>query len=405
MFNVNEVRKQFPQLNVAPKGKALIYLDSAATTLKPLQVIERLTSFYSNEVSNVHRGAHYFSDKATTEYEGAREIVKKFLNAKSANEIIFTKGTTESLNLVAMSYARHFLKAGDEVLLTQMEHHSNIVPWQLAAKEAGFSIQVVNVTASGEIDLTDFAGKLSQKTKLASMVYVSNALGTINTLREMIQQCRKVGAVTVVDAAQAVSALQVNVQELDCDFLAFSGHKLFAPHGIGVLYGRKELLDSMPPYQGGGSMIAKVTFGDSTFLESPQRFEAGTPPIAEAVSLGTAIQFLWQLGFENIIAHKKMLLLKATEALKSIPGLQIIGDNSHKTAIISFLLKDCHPSDVGQILDQQGLAVRTGHHCNQPLMDFYKITGTVRASFSIYNSEEDIVALRASILKAKEMLT
>lgn len=383
----------------------MVYLDSAATTLKPQAVIDRLTKVYSFEVSNVHRGAHDLSDRATVSYEGARETVRKFLNAKQASEIIFTKGTTEGLNLVAQSYARAFLKEGDEILLTEMEHHSNIVPWQLVAKEKGFKIITAPITSQGEIDVAGFQKKLSEKTKLVSLVHVSNALGTINPVVDLVKMAKDVGAVTVVDAAQSVTAGPVDVQKIGCDFLAFSGHKLFGPNGIGALYGRNELLNKMPPYQGGGSMIGRVTFADTTFLDAPQRFEAGTPPVAEAIGMAAAIDYFQSLGIENVKMHKRNLLEKTTQMLREFPNIQLVGEAASKTSIVSFLLKGAHPADVGPLLDQQGIAVRCGHHCNQPLMDYLKIPGTVRASFSIYNSEDDIEILRKGLIKAQEILS
>jgi len=405
MLNIQEVQKQFPQLKATVRGGRLVYLDSAATTLKPQAVIDRITKVYSQEVSNVHRGAHDLSDRATAAYEGARETVRQFLNASQTSEIIFTKGTTEGLNLVAQSYARAFLKEGDEILLTEMEHHSNIVPWQLVAKEKGFKIVAAPITPQGEIDIEGFQKKLSQKTKLVSFTHISNALGTINPVVDLVKMAKEVGAVTVIDAAQSVSSEKMDVQKIGCDFLAFSGHKLFGPNGIGALYGRNELLNKMPPYQGGGSMIGRVTFADTTFLEAPQRFEAGTPPVAEAIGMAAAIDYFQSLGIENVKAHKKSLLLKATQMLREFPNIQIVGEAKNKTSVISFLLKGSHPSDVGPLLDQQGIAVRCGHHCNQPLMDYLKIPGTVRASFSLYNSEEDIDVLRKGLMKAQEILS
>lgn len=404
MLNIQQVQQQFPQLKTVVRGGRLVYLDSAATTLKPQAVIDRLTKVYSSEVSNVHRGAHDLSDRATAAYEHARETVRKFLNASSANEIIFTKGTTEGINLVAQSFGHAFLKEGDEILLTQMEHHSNIVPWQLIAKEKGAKIVVAPITHQGEIDLDGFKKKLSSKTKIVSFAHISNAMGTINPVQELVRLAKDVGAVTVIDAAQSVSAEAIDVQKIGCDFLAFSGHKLFAPNGIGALYGKTELLNKMPPYQGGGSMIGRVTFENTTFLEAPQRFEAGTPPVAEAIAMATAIEYFQSLGIENVKAHKKNLLTKATQMLKDFPSIQLIGEAKNKTSVLSFLMKGAHPSDVGPLLDQQGIAVRCGHHCNQPLMDFLKVPGTVRASFSIYNSEDDIEVLRRGLMKAQEIL-
>ena len=394
------IRNEFPQLS--QHQEPMVYLDSAATTLKPKGVIEALVQHYSLKTSNVHRGAHKWSDEATTEFENARSKVAQFLGSK-AEEIIFTRGTTESINLVASSLTQGF-KEGDEILLTQMEHHSNIVPWQLMAERMKLVLKYIPVTDSGELDLSQIKSLLTARTKVVSLVYISNSLGTINPIEEVILAARKVGAYVVLDAAQAVSVLPIDVKKLDCDFLAFSGHKLFGPTGIGVLFGKLDLLKSLPPYQGGGSMISEVFESHSTFLEPPHRFEAGTPAIAEAIALRSAIEFVTQIGFNKIQSHKKQLLSAAESELQEIPGLKILSRAQAKANIVSFNILGAHPSDVGAILNQQGVAVRAGHHCCQPLMKRFKIPGTVRASFSVYNTLSDVKALVNAVKKASEIL-
>lgn len=401
---MQEIRSQFPALLQKVNGHDLVYLDSAATTLKPKSVIERISKYYAFENSNVHRGAHFLADQATRHFEESRQLCADFLGARSAEEIIFTKGTTDSLNLVAQSYAAHFLKEGDEILLTQMEHHANLVPWQMLAQSKNLKIQFVKLTPSGELDLEDFQKKLSARTKIFSVTGCSNTLGTVNPIAKMIPAAKKVGAIVVVDAAQWILHEKMQVEKLDIDFLAFSAHKIFGPTGLGILYGKKSLLDQMPPIQGGGSMISNVTFDRATFNEVPFKFEAGTPHIAGAIGLGEALKFFSALDFDLVKKQKQNLLKLATEKLKSIPGVRIIGEAQVKSPILSFVLDKAHASDVGQILDQQGVAVRTGHHCTQPLMGLFGITGTVRASFSIYNQEQDVEVLAAAVLKAKELL-
>lgn len=403
-YDIKKVRADFPQLCREIRGCSLVYLDNAATTLKPLPVIEAMDQFYRHECSNVHRGAHYLSDEATSKFESSREKVKSFINAKETAEVVFVRGTTEGLNLVAHSYARAFLKEGDEIILSEMEHHSNIVPWQLVAEEKGARIKVVPVDDKGELVFDKYLELLSERTKIVSLTHCSNALGTINPLKKYITEAHKVGAITVVDAAQSVSCSKVDVQDLDCDFLAFSGHKLFGPYGIGVLYGKKELLEKMPPYQGGGSMISKVTFEKTDFLPPPQRFEAGTTHISGVIGLGAAIDYFESLSLDHIVEHKQALLSEANRQLSGVDGLRFVGEAENKTGIVSFLLDGIHPSDVGALLDQQGVAVRTGHHCTQPLMDRYGIPGTIRASFSIYNSLEEVATLKDALIKAKELL-
>lgn len=398
-----KVRAQFPALHEKVNGKDWIYLDSGATTLKPESVIQRIERFNRFEISNVHRGAHAVADKATVNFENARNAVARFLNAKTHEEIIFTRGTTESINLVAFSYARTFLKEGDEILLTEMEHHGNIVPWQMAAEEKRAKIVPVRVLDNGELDMADFKAKLNARTKIVAVTACSNVLGTVNDIATIVAEAHKVGAKVLVDGAQIVSQEPVDVQALDCDFFAFSGHKLFAPFGIGVLYGKKELLEKMPPYQGGGSMISQVMFEKTTFNDVPFRFEAGTPNVEGAVGLHEALNFVTGLGFDKIKIHKKELLTAATEGLLKVPQIKIIGTAPNKGPILSFILEGSHHSDVGQILDQQGVAVRAGHHCTQPLMKRFGIAGTVRASFSIYNNMQDVESFLKGVKKAQEL--
>jgi cysteine desulfurase/selenocysteine lyase len=398
-----KVRAQFPAIAQKVNGKDWIYLDSAATTLKPESVAQRIYRFNQLEISNVHRGAHTVADKATVNFENARTAVAEFLNAKSHEEIIFTRGTTESINLAAHSYAGSVLKEGDEILLTEMEHHGNIVPWQIVAETKKAKVIAVKVLDNGDLDMADFRAKLGPKTKIVAVTACSNVLGTVNDISTIVKEAHKVGAKVLVDGAQLVSQEAVDVQALDCDFFAFSGHKLFAPFGIGILYGKKEILDSMPPYQGGGSMIAKVSFEGTTFNDVPFRFEAGTPNVEGAIGLHEALQFLKTIGFDKIRAHKKELLAAATEGLLKIPQVKILGNSANKGPILSFNLEGAHHSDVGQILDQQGVAVRAGHHCTQPLMKRFGITGTVRASFSIYNNMQDVESFLKGVKKAQEM--
>ncbi len=404
MESPDNVRAQFPQLQQVVHGQRPVYLDSAATTLKPWAVIKRLEKFYSFECANVHRGAHWWSDEATGSFEQARKSVAQFLGARDEAEIVFTRGTTEGVNLVAQAFGGDWLKPGDEILLTQLEHHSNIVPWQILAEKTGATIRVVRINENGEVDLNHYKSLLNERTKIVSFTHISNGLGSILPAQQMIQEAREAGAVTLLDAAQSVSFLPLNVQDLNCDFLVFSGHKLFGPYGIGVLYGRLEMLNSMKPYQSGGSMISKVTFEKSDYLPSPQRFEAGTPHIAGAIGLAAAIQFFSSLSLQQVQQHETRLLNQATEGLKELGGVRIFADHANKAGIVSFLLDGAHPSDVGAVLDQQGVAVRAGHHCNQPLMDFYVIPGTVRASFSIYNDEQDVLQFLEAVKKAKELL-
>lgn len=402
---LKNIRKDFPQLKETVNGYPLIYLDSAATTLKPKCVIETLQNFYLHEVSNVHRGAHSFSDRATEKFEESRGKVKNFIGARGEDEIIFTKGTTEAINLVAYSYVRHFLQPKDEIVLTEMEHHSNIVPWQMVAEEKDLKIRVVPVNEKGELDFEGFLSLLNKKTRFVSMCWISNVLGTVNPVKNYIKASHEAGARFFLDAAQSMSLLETNVQDIDCDFLTFSGHKIFAPFGIGVLYGKKELLSTMPPYQTGGATIQNVSFEKTHFLPPPQAFEAGTPPVAEAMALGVALDYVSSLGVKQIYEHEKHLMCQMEEQLKDFPDFCFIGQSATRLSLFSFTLKGCHCSDVGSLLNQKGVAVRTGHHCAEPLMKRYQLTsGTVRVSFSIYNNEEDIQVFIRSLFKARELL-
>lgn len=402
-FNVNAVRKDFPTLSVSVRGKPLVYLDNAATTLKPKSVIRALERYYKEECSNVHRGVHYLSEMATAEYEGAREKIRHFINARLSSEIIFTRGTTDAINIIAQSYGRTFLKAGDEVLISHMEHHSNIVPWQMLCEEKGCVLKVAPINDAGELMLDEFKGMINPNTKLISIVYVSNSLGTINPVKEIIDLAHTHRIPVLVDAAQAVGHRKVDVADLDCDFLVFSGHKLFGPTGIGVLYGKADLLNAMPPAQGGGDMIASVTFEKTTYNVLPYKFEAGTPHIAGVIGLGAAVDYVQSIGFENIEACEKELLEYGTKVLKSIPGLRLIGTARNKAAILSFVLDKIHPHDLGTLVDEQGVAIRTGHHCTMPLMALFNVPATARASLAFYNTKREIDSLVTAIYKAKKV--
>lgn len=402
-FSIDTLRTEFPILSTNVRGKPLVYLDNGATTQKPQCVMDALARYYQQHNSNVHRGAHYLSDLATAEFEGARETVARFLNA-SREEIIWTRGTTESINLVAQSHGRDTLKPGDEVLVSAMEHHSNIVPWQMACAATGASLKVIPVLEDGSLDMAAFHALLSERTRIVALVHVSNSLGTVNPVHDIIAAARTVGAITVVDGAQSVSHFPIDVRELDCDFLAFSGHKVFGPTGIGVLYGRQALLDAMPPWQGGGEMIERVTFAGSSWNELPYKFEAGTPNIAGAIGLGAALDWLDKQDRDALARHETDLLDYATRQAQAFSGLRQIGTARDKVAVLSFLLDGAHPNDVGHLLDQQGIAVRTGHHCTMPLMDEFNIPGTVRASFSVYNTRQEVDALFTALEKVKTFL-
>ncbi len=401
-FDVMKIREDFPILKTLVRGKPLCYLDNAATTQKPQRVIDSLTEYYTSINSNIHRGVHTLSEKATAAFEESRVKVKNYINAKSEKEIIFTRGTTESINLVANSFGRSNLNEGDEILITGMEHHSNIVPWQLIASEKKAVLKVVPITDSGELILDEFEKLITERTKIISVVYVSNTLGTINPVEKIIEIAHKHGVPVLLDAAQAVSHFPIDVQKLDCDFFAFSGHKLYGPTGIGILYGKESLLEQMPPFMGGGDMISKVTFNKTTYNELPFKFEAGTSNIADAIGLGAAIDYVNSIGLNSIQLHEKNVLDYATNKLSDIEGLRIIGTAPEKSSVISFVLNNVHPHDVGTFLDFEGIAVRTGHHCTQPLMDRYNISATSRASFAMYNTIEEADVLVQGIKKVIE---
>ena len=393
LYNVEAIRKDFPILQTHVHGKPLVYLDNAATSQKPLSVIRKAQEYYSTMNSNIHRGVHALSGVSTEAFETARIKIKKFINALGKNEIIFTRGATESINLVAQTFGRTNLKEGDEVIISEMEHHSNIVPWQMICNEKKAKLKVIPINDNGEIIFEEYEKLLSDRTKIVSIVYCSNSLGTVNPVRKIIKAAHAKGIPVLLDAAQAVNHLAIDVQELDCDFLVFSGHKIYGPTGIGVLYGKVNLLESMPPYQGGGDMISKVTFEETTYNELPHKFEAGTPNIAGVIGLGEAIDYVTRIGIENIAAHEKELLDYATEAVQSVPGLKIIGTAKEKVSVLSFILDDIHPHDIGTFLDFEGVAIRTGHHCTQPVMNHFKIPATSRASFAMYNTQEEIDTL------------
>jgi cysteine desulfurase/selenocysteine lyase len=399
IFDVNKIREDFPILSTKVHGKALCYLDNAATTQKPKAVLEAINNYYLHQNSNVHRGVHYLSGLATEVFEEARIKIKKFINASSTQEIIFTRGTTESINLAAYSFGRNFIKEGDEIIISQMEHHSNIVPWQLIAAEKKAKIKIIPVSDKGELILEEFEKLISKKTKLISVVYVSNSLGTINPIEKIISAAHSHNIPVLIDGAQAVQHLPINVQQLDCDFFAFSGHKMYGPTGIGVLYGKMSLLETMPPFMGGGDMISKVSFEKTTYNELPYKFEAGTSNIADAVGLGAAVEYISSIGMDSIGKHEKELLEYASEAVSHFDGIKILGNSSNKCSVLSFVFKDIHPHDMGTFLDFEGVAVRTGHHCTQPLMQRFNVPATTRASFAMYNTKEEIEILAEGIKK------
>ena len=402
-FAIEKIRSQFPALKTLVYGKPLAYLDNASSTQKPLRVIEAMNRFYTDEYSNVHRGVHYLSGQATDAYEGVRDKVVEFINAPSRSEIVFTKGTTESINLVAQAYGRSRFKPGDEILITCMEHHSNIVPWQLLCEQTGAVLRVAPIADSGELLLDKFEELLSEKTKLVAITHISNVLGTINPIERICKLTHAKGAVVLVDGAQAVPHMPVDVQALGCDFYAFSAHKMYGPTGVGILWGREELLSKMPPYQGGGDMIASVDFSGTTYADLPHKFEAGTPNIAGVAGFGASIDYLKAFDFESIGKHEHELLAYATAELQRIDDVEIYGNVANKASVISFTVKGIHPHDVGTILDREGVAVRAGHHCAQPLMKRLGVIGTVRASFALYNTFEEVDRLAAAIKKAVEV--
>ena len=403
MIDVEKIRRDFPILGREVYGKPLVYFDNAATTQKPQCVIDAISEAYCNENANVHRGIHFLSQHATDLMESARDKVRQFIGAGSTEEIIFTRGTTESINLLASSFSSAFLKEGDEVIISGMEHHSNIVPWQIQSERYGFRIKVIPVLDNGELDLEAFKALVSDKTRLVSITHVSNVLGTVNPVSEIISLAHSHGIPVAVDGAQSVPHIKVNVQELGADFYAFSGHKIYGPTGIGVLYGRKELLEKMPPYQGGGEMIKRVTFEKTTYNELPYKFEAGTPDYVGSIALAKALDYVQGIGMDNIAAYESELCSYAIERLNGIPDMRIIGNAVHRSAVVSFLVGDIYPSDMGTLLDSLGIAVRTGHHCAEPLMDRLGIPGTVRASFAFYNTKHEIDSLAEGIERVKQM--
>lgn len=398
------IRDQFPILNQLENGQPLVYLDSAATSQKPQLVIDAVEQYYREENANVHRGVYGLSERATEKYEGAREKVRRFLNAGSTREVVFVRGTTEAVNLVAQSWARSNLTTGDEIIITEMEHHSNIVPWQMLRDQIGIKLSIVPMNDRGEISLKQFRDMVSEKTKLVSVVHMSNALGSVNPVKEMAQIAHSVGAKIMVDGAQSTSHMAVDVKDIDCDFFATSGHKMYGPTGIGVLYTKESILETMPPYQGGGDMIYSVTFDKTEYNVLPYRFEAGTPNICGAIGLAAAIEFMESIGVDNIAAREAQLLEYATEKLSDIDGLRIIGEAANKGAVVSFVIDDVHPHDIATLMDQDGIAVRASHHCAMPVMQHFNVPATVRASLGIYNNFKDIDRLVVAIEEAKEML-
>lgn len=404
VLDVQAVRRQFPVLGREVKGRPLVYFDNAATTQKPQVVIDALVDYYSGYNANIHRGIHTLAEEATAAFEGTRDAVKEFINAESREQIIFTSGTTEGINLVAQTWGRQNIGAGDEIIISNMEHHSNIVPWYLLCQEKGAILRIIPINEDGELEMGEFEKLLSEKTKLVSVVHVSNALGTINPVKEIIEKAHKVGAVVLVDGAQSTVHLDIDVQAMEPDFFVFSSHKLYGPTGIGALYGKKQLLEAMPPYQGGGEMIKEVSFDTITWNDLPYKFEAGTPNIADTIAFKTAMEFTAGIGKEKIRKHENALLAYATEQLEQIPGLRIIGRAKQKISVISFVVEGIHPQDIGILLDNKGIAVRTGNHCAQPLMDRLCIRGTTRASFAMYNTMEEVDAMMEGLHKAIKLL-
>jgi len=402
-FDVYEVRKDFPILSRTIYDKPLVYLDSAASAQKPRQVIDTMVRTMTEEYANVHRGVHWLSSTATTRFEAARKSVQRFINAREDREIVFTRSATEAVNLVAASWGRTNLREGDEIVISHMEHHANIVPWQMLRTEKGIVLKVVPIDERGTLDMDAFEKLLGPKTKLVAITHMSNALGTINPVADIVRIAHDKGITVLIDGCQGITHLGVDVQALDADFYVFSGHKLYGPTGVGVLYGKAAILEAMPPYQGGGDMIARVTFEETTFKGIPHRFEAGTPAIVEVIGLGAALDYLTELGLDAIAAHERDLLTYATRQLSEIPGLRIYGTSPTKASILSFTMGDVHPHDIGTIIDRAGVAVRAGHHCAQPLMDFYDVAATVRASFALYNTREEVDALASALRRVQEI--
>jgi cysteine desulfurase/selenocysteine lyase len=402
-FDVEKLRRDFPILEQRVHGKPLVYLDNAATSQKPQVVIDAISRYYEQENSNIHRGVHFLSERATEEYEAARSSAQEFIHAPKPHEVIFVRGTTEAINLVAQTYGRAHVGAGDEVLITAMEHHSDIVPWQILCDEKHARLRVAPISDTGELLLDEFANLLGPRTKLVAAAHVSNALGTVNPVRQMIEMTHSRNIPILIDGAQAVPHCAVDVQELDCDFYAFSAHKMYGPTGIGILYGKSALLEEMPPYQGGGDMIASVSFEKTVYNRLPYKFEAGTPHISGGIGLGTAIEYLNSIGMNAIAAHEHELLTYATDAVAEVPGVRLVGTAKEKAAVLSFVMEGIHPHDIGTVLDQEGIAIRTGHHCAQPIMTRFGIDATARASFALYNTREEVDALVRGIHKVREV--
>jgi cysteine desulfurase / selenocysteine lyase len=404
-FDVDQIRADFPVLRQTIHGKPLVYLDSAATAQKPYAVIDAIRKFHEVDCANIHRGVHELSQRSTAAYEETRAKTKKFINSRSKNELIFVRGTTEGVNLVSSSWGRRNVKEGDEIIISALEHHSNIVPWQMLCEEKGAKLRVIPMNDRGELLLEEYEKLLNPRTRMVAFCHVSNALGTINPAREIIEMAHRAGALTLVDGAQAAPHMKVDVQALDADFYTFSGHKVCGPTGIGILYGKTKLLNAMPPYQGGGDMIRTVTFEKTTYNDLPYKFEAGTPNIAGGIGLGAALDYLTHIGLDQIAAYEHHLLMYGTEALSRIPGLRIIGTARQKASVLSFVIEGIHPHDIGTVLDRQGIAVRTGHHCAQPVMDAFHIPATTRASLAFYNTASEIDALAAGLVKVKEIFS
>jgi cysteine desulfurase/selenocysteine lyase len=404
-LDIAAIREQFPVLNRKVKGRSLIYFDNAATSQKPQQVLDTLLHYYSNYNANIHRGIHTLAEEATAAFEETRDAVQQFIHSPSREHIIFTRGTTEGINLVAYTWGRQNIKAGDEIIVSAMEHHSNIVPWQILCEEKNAVLKIIPVNDAGELLMDAYQKLLGPKTKLVSVVHASNVLGTVNPVKQMIELAHAAGAVVLVDGAQSAVHMEIDVQEMDCDFFAFSAHKIYGPTGVGILYGRKEILESMPVFMGGGEMIREVTFPKTTYNDLPYKFEAGTPNIADTIAFKTALLFLKNTGREKIRKHEHELLYYATDRLEQIPGLRIIGRAKEKVSVISFVIENAHPQDIGILLDNRGIAVRTGHHCAEPLMQRFNIPGTVRASFAVYNTKEEVDELVTGLQKAIKMLS
>ena len=404
ILDVEAIRSQFPVLNREVKGKKLVYFDNAATSQKPQVMIDSLVDYYSNYNANIHRGIHTLAEEATAAFEATRDACKELINASSREEVIFTRGTTDGINLVAYTWGRKNLGKGDEVIITAMEHHSNIVPWQIVCEEKGAILKVIPIDDNGELLMDEYQKLLSPKTKIVSAVHVSNALGTVNPVKDIIDAAHQVGALVLVDGAQSTVHLDIDVQAMDCDFFAFSAHKLYGPTGIGVLYGKKDILNAMPPFQGGGEMIKEVTFEKTTYNDLPYKFEAGTPNIADTIAFGASLKFWADTGKEKVRRHEQEILAYATEQLKQIPGLRIIGRAHEKISLVSFVIDGIHPQDIGILLDNRGIAVRTGHHCVEPVMVRFCIPGTVRASFAMYNTKEEVDEMITGLHKAIKML-